>query len=256
MLACFSFSTLLTGCSQDIVVNAQESRTPPRPSFTVTPISSIPPAHTPTVSPTSSPSPTMTLTPQPFYPSSHYIRNIQGHRQYFPLGCESSAATDWAQYFGVTINEFEFQFKLPQSDNPDLGFVGGVMGPWGQVPPYSYGVHAAPIAALLRQYGVPARGAKEFSLDQLKEQIAKDQPVIAWVIGNVVGGIPYEYTDKNGNKTIVAAYEHVIIVTGYNEKTIRYINNGAFYEVPVEIFLNSWGVLGNMVVYLEETENP
>jgi hypothetical protein len=72
--------------------------------------------------------------------------------------------------------------------------------------------------------------------------------VIAWVIGNVVGGVPYEYTDQHGNQTIVAAYEHVVILTGYNETHIRYLTNGRFYETPNEVFLNSWWVLGNMVV--------
>ena len=43
--------------------------------------------------------------------------------------------------------------------------------------------------------------------------------MIAWVIGNMVGGIPYEYTDKEGNKTTVAAYEHVVILTGYSLET-------------------------------------
>jgi hypothetical protein len=78
-------------------------------------------------------------------PAAHYIYNIWGHRQYFAIGCEASAATDWAKYFGVEINEFNFQYQLPQSDNPDLGFVGSVDGPWGQVPPYAYGVHAHPL---------------------------------------------------------------------------------------------------------------
>lgn len=68
-------------------------------------------------------------------PESHYIWNILGHRQFFPIGCEASAADDWAKYFGVEVNEFAFQVRLPISDNPDLGFVGDVNGPWGQVPP-------------------------------------------------------------------------------------------------------------------------
>ncbi|NMB61708.1 MAG: hypothetical protein GYA18_05135 [Chloroflexi bacterium] len=183
-------------------------------------------------------------------PVEHYIYNIWGHRQYFAIGCEASAATDWAKYFGVEINEFNFQYQLPQSDNPDLGFVGSVDGPWGQVPPYAYGVHAAPVAAVLQQYyGIPAVGMKGFSLEQLKREIAADRPVITWVVGNVVGGIPYEYTDSQGNTTVVAAYEHVVIVTGYSEEHIRYMNNGKFYEIPTEYFLNSWGILGNMVIY-------
>jgi len=64
-------------------------------------------------------------------PESHYIWNIWGHRQYFGIGCEASAAVDWADYFGVTVSEFNFQLRLPFSDNPDLGFVGSVDGPWG-----------------------------------------------------------------------------------------------------------------------------
>ena len=187
-------------------------------------------------------------TPTPSIPAQHYIRNISGHRQYFPLGCEASAARDWANYFGKDFNEFEFQYKLPISDNPDLGFVGNVNSAWGQVPPYAYGVYAGPVADLLNAYGIQAKAYKGYSLDQIKTNIAGDKPVIAWVIGNVVGGVPAEYTDSHGNKTIVAAYEHVVIVTGYNADHVRYMTNGRFYETPNNVFLNSWGVLGNMVI--------
>jgi uncharacterized protein YvpB len=205
------------------------------------------PTNTPPIQPqpTDEPLPTLTVLAQP---AEHYIRNISGHKQYFPLGCEAAAAKDWANYFGKDFNEFEFQHKLPLSDNPDLGFVGDVQSPWGQVPPYGYGVHAGPIAALLNEYDIPAKAYRNYSLEQIKAKIAQDKPVIAWVIGNVVGGVPYEYTDSQGNKVIVAAYEHVVIVTGYNEEKVRYMNNGKFYETPNEVFLNSWGVLGNMVV--------
>ena len=189
-----------------------------------------------------------TSTPTPALPEEHYIRNINGHRQYFPLGCEAATAKDWANYFGKDFNEFVFQYKLPISDNPDLGFVGNVNSPWGQVPPYAYGVYAGPLAALLNAYGIPAKAYKGYSLDQIKAKIAGNKPVITWVIGNVVGGVPAEYTDAQGNKTIVAAYEHVVIITGYNKDHVRYMNNGRFYETPNQVFLNSWEVLGNMVV--------
>lgn len=186
-------------------------------------------------------------------PAEHFIWNIWGHRQYFDIGCEASAARDWAKFFGVEVHESNFQFLLPASDNPDFGFVGSVIDPWGQVPPYSYGVHAYPVANLLRSgFGLNARGAKHFTLEQLKKEIAANRPVMAWVIGNVVGGIPYLFKDKQGREVIVAAYEHVVIVTGYTCDKIRYMNNGRFYDIPVENFLNSWRVLENMVVYLEK----
>ncbi len=186
-------------------------------------------------------------------PESHYIWDIWGHRQYFPIGCEASAVHDWAWFFGVDINEFNFQMELPVSDNPDLGFVGSVEGPWGQVPPYAYGVHAAPVAQVLRDnYVIPARASKEFTIEEIKKEIASNQPVIAWVIGNCVGGIPYEYVDQAGNTVVVAAYEHVVIITGYNEDSLRYMNNGKFYDIQYEYFENSWSVLGNMVLYLAD----
>jgi uncharacterized protein YvpB len=186
-------------------------------------------------------------------PASHYIWDIWGHRQYFGLGCEASAAVDWADYFDVTVSEFAFQVRLPFSDNPDLGFVGSVDGPWGQVPPYAYGVHAAPVAKLLREhYGLNAAGEKGLTIEDLKRELASGQPVIAWVIGNCSGGIPYEYIDQEGTPVIVAAYEHVVILTGYDEDSIRYMNNGKFYDIPYENFANTWGVLGNMAVYLDD----
>jgi uncharacterized protein YvpB len=219
-----------------------QNSTTPTSLWTPFPPTSTVPADTDT--------PTPTLTPT--LPAEHYITGISGHKQYFPLGCEASTAVDVAAYFGHDINEFDFQIDLPFSDNPDYGFVGSVEGPWGQVPPYAYGVHAAPVAKLLQKYGVNAIGIKGFTTEELKRLISEDKPVIAWVIGNCVGGIPYEYTDEHGEKTIVAAYEHVIIVTGYSQDNMRYISNGKFYEVPKEVFENSWSVLGNMVLYIDE----
>jgi uncharacterized protein YvpB len=191
--------------------------------------------------------PTSTQTPF-VIPESNYLL-IDADKQYFALGCEASAAVDLAEYYGVLIYQYNFQHELPMSDNPDLGFVGDANGPWGQVPPYAYGVNAGPVADLLNKYGLDVEGGKGYSLEQLKMKIASGHPVIAWVIGNMVGGVPAVYIDKLGNKTLVAAYEHVVILTGYDQDSIRYVNNGKFFEAPYEVFLNSWGVLGNMAVF-------
>ena len=203
--------------------------------------------RTATIAPTATP--TIRLTPTvTAIPESAYLK-IAAHPKYYYLGCEAAAAVDLAGYYDVSIYQADFQQKLPLSDNPELGFVGDVNGPWGQIPPYAYGVHAAPVAALLQQYGVDVEGGKGYTLEQVKEKIAAGNPVIAWVIGNMVGGVPAEYKDSKGNTTIVAAYEHVVILTGYDKDSIRYVNNGNFFEVPYKVFLNSWGVLGNMAVF-------
>ena len=211
---------------------------------TLTPTIVATPTVTATIAPTALPTQTTPTT----IPESLYLE-ILAHGQYFALGCEASAAVDLAGYYDVLIYQYNFQHELPLSDNPDLGFVGDANGPWGQVPPYAYGVHAAPVAALLQKYGLDVEGGKGYTLEQIKEKLAAGHPVIAWVIGNMVGGVPAEYTDSQGNVTIVAAYEHVVILTGYDQDSVRYVNNGRFYEVPNAVFLNSWGVLGNMAVF-------
>ncbi|MBA4375113.1 MAG: hypothetical protein C0401_02940 [Anaerolinea sp.] len=182
-------------------------------------------------------------------PPSHYIRDINGNRQYYSIGCEASAAVDLAGYYDVLIYQYDFQIRLPHSDNPDLGFVGDVNGPWGQIPPAAYGVHATPVADLLNQFGVDVEGGKGYSLDQIKRKLAESKPVIVWVIGHMEYSEPVEYSDKQGNIATVAPYEHVVILTGYDKDSVRYLNNGKYADVPNDVFLNSWGVLGNMAVF-------
>jgi uncharacterized protein YvpB len=222
------------------------------PSITHTVEPSVTPSPTATLSPAPENTETPTLTPTLEIPDEHYIDKISGYRQFFSLSCEARAAVDWAMYFGVTIYEFNFQHELPLSDNPDYGFVGSVNGPWGQIPPYAYGVHAGPVADLLQEYGLKAVAYKKYTVEQIREQIAQDHPVIVWVIGNVEGGVPYMYTDPEGREVQVGAYEHVVIVTGYGEDSIRYLNNSKFYDVPVDVFENSWSVLDNMAIVWEE----
>jgi uncharacterized protein YvpB len=220
--------------------------------------STLGPAHARIARPTSTlPGAAPTVTPRPTLevsvdlPDSFYITNVSGHRQWFSIGCEASAAVDWADYFGVSINEREFQSLLQVSDNPDLGFVGDVNGTWGLTPPNDYGVHAGPVAELLRWYGLDAIARRELSLEDIEASIAQSKPVIAWVVGNVTYGTPIEYEDQEGNVTTVAAYEHVVIVTGYNSISVRYLNNGEYYDVSKKLFLSSWGVLGNMAILME-----
>lgn len=192
--------------------------------------------------------PPQALFPTRAPPPEHAIPNMRGHRQVLAIDCEAAAAQDWARYFGVDFSEREFQSRLPRSDNPDYGFVGSVNTPWGKLPPEGYGVHAGPVADLLNVYGVPARAYKGYTLGLLKARVAEDMPVIAWVVGRVDRGAAVRYVDSEGRSVVVAAYEHVIIVTGYTETHIRYLSEGVVYQAPVQAFLASWGVLGNMVV--------
>ncbi len=190
-------------------------------------------------------------------PRSAQVVGVTGQSQTLPLDCESRSAVDWASYFGVGIKELEFYYGLPTSANPDRGFVGDVNGIWGQIPPHPYGVHAEPIAKRLRQYGVPADSERYLTWNHLKAEIAAGRPVIVWILGSkssgyyydyVVSGIPEYYSSPEGELSIVARYEHTVVLTGYTQDTVTYLNGGTIYTKDLKQFLESWSALGNMAV--------
>jgi subtilisin-like proprotein convertase family protein len=194
--------------------------------------------------------PTPTPTPEPkSIPSKAHISNISSQPQAYPLDCESRVAVDWAAYFGFHIDETTFFNDLPRSDNPDTGFVGSVFGTWGQIPPKAYGVHAEPIAALLRDFGVPAYAHRPLSWDDLRWEISQGRPVYVWTIGNSsTNQIPVYYTPGDGNTTIVAHYEHTVMVIGYNDNNVTILDNGNTYTRSIQQFLASWSALDNMAL--------
>lgn len=224
------------------------SRTPFQPvTNTPTPTATATPTNTPTPTPTIPPTPT----PEPI-PEEAYVDGVTGYPQSLPLSCESRSAVDWARSFGVNIAELEFMYALPATLNPNTGFVGSPYGWWGQIPPGDYGVHAAPVAALLRSYGLNAWERTGMDYDDLRREIADGQPVIVWVVGSVSYGSPATYTAPDGETLTVAAREHTVMLTGYSPSAVRVQDGGMVYSVSVERFLDSWGVLENMAVIYED----
>lgn len=245
-------------------VSLTMSPTPFQPVPTYTPTPTATPTNTPT--PTSTPTPTATFTPLPTntplpiptstaarsaedgLPSSASIDGVIGYAQTYSLTCESRSAVDWARYFGTAIDEMDFQAALPISDNPEIGFVGPIDGFPGQIPPNPYGVHAPPVASVLREYGLTATAVRGYSFEKLKKMVAGGNPVIVWVIGNVWYGEPVEYTAGDGSTITVAHFEHTAIVVGYDEAGVTFVDNNLVYWRSTAAFLDSWGVLGNMAI--------
>ncbi len=233
---------------------------PTRVQFTATatstpfqPVMSTP-TYQPTVMPTATgsptplpPTPTSPL-PTPTPPPAAMISEIRGRYQAFTLDCESRSAVDWAAYFGLTIDEIDFLNALPRSDNPEEGFVGDVNAPWGQIPPNPYGVHARPVARLLRAYGAKADAVYGMSWEALQSEIAAGHPVIVWVIGRVGRGTPVPYTAVDGRRTTVARFEHTVIVVGYDKTSVTVLDGASVYARSINDFLDSWEVLGNMAI--------
>ena len=232
------------------LVVAQVSSTTTATPFRPLPTSTPTPTPTPTITP--SPTPTQTETPSqsptPWPPDSALISDIYGYAQIYNLDCEARAAVDWARYFGVEINENEFLDALPGSDDPNLGFVGSVMGPPGLIPPYSYGVYAAPIMDVLRSYGLPAEDKYGITMDELKQQIAAGNPVIIWIIFGVTPGYPIDYTTQAGKTVVVAYNEHAAILIGYDPNGVTVLDEGTTYWRSWSAFEQSFSVLGNMAI--------
>jgi len=217
----------------------------PAPISTVTPTLVFEPLNTP-IPLTPSRTPTSAATPT--LPPQARLWNVAGSPQALPLSCEAHIAVVLASHYGIQINEIEFFKRLPISDNPEAGFVGDVFGAWGQIPPDAYGVHAEPVAALMRQYNVPATAWKGLTLDDLRSEIAAGRPVAIWVTGHTAPGEPLEYITPAGDKVIVARYEHTVVVIGYTHDSFLILDGNDTYYRSIEQFTKSWGALGNMAI--------
>jgi uncharacterized protein YvpB len=179
------------------------------------------------------------------------IEGIYGYGQLFPLSCEARSASDWARHFGVTIRELPFLARLPRSSNPEEGFVGRLEGGWGNIPPNDYGVHAGPVAGVLQSFGAKAAAVRNLPLERLREEIAAGRPVIVWVSGHVKPGKGETYR-IDGQQITVARYEHTVIVIGYDEKNLTFLDGKTVYARPVQTFLDSWSALENMAIVWQE----
>jgi uncharacterized protein YvpB len=220
------------------------------PTFTHTSTAST----TPTTTPTSTPSTTVTPTQTPTPLDEAFIEGIHGRWAAFSLDCEARSAVDWAAYFGVQIEEIAFFNNLPVSDDPETGFVGDVEAAWGQTPPDPYGVYAGPVADLLRDYGLNAVPVRGMTWDHVRAEISQGRPVIVWVVGHVGEGTPLAYTSSSGQQTTVARFEHTVIITGYTEHTVTFLDGYWVYSRSIRDFLTSWEVLGNMAILWSDNQ--
>ena len=198
------------------------------------------------------PAPTPTPTPISL-PSDAYVSGMSGQDQQLALDCESRSAVDWAKHFGVNLDEIDFLNHLPRSDDPDVGFVGNPDGTQGNMPPNDYGVHAPPVASLLRGYNLTANTFRSLQWNDLRAEIASGNPAVVWIIGganySLVNGTPHYYTAAStGKSTIVAPWEHTVIVVGYTSDTVTVLNGSKFITLSLNQFLDSWSVLGFMAV--------
>ncbi len=223
----------------------------PPPDATLLPQTEPEPELEPT--PTQMPQPSPTTVPESKpeiteLPLTASISGLYGSPMLYTLDCESQSAVDFARFFGVSIDELDFISRLPYSDDPEDGFVGAINGAMGQLPPNDYGIHARPIAKLLREYGVNAKSVRGWDLDKIRYEIASGRPVIAWIVNLPFEIDSQEYTASNGNTTRVARFEHTWIITGYNMNVFTVVDSEWTYNVKISTFQQRWDALGNQAI--------
>jgi uncharacterized protein YvpB len=172
--------------------------------------------------------------------------DVARQRQSHNLSCESSAASMVANYHGVGLGEAEILAALPLNDNPHLGFRGNVDGPTGGLE--DYGVYASPILDILNRHGLRAR-AVAGGMAGIKSALARGNPVLAWVTYNCQQSVP-ETRVINGESVILVPWQHVVVVTGYNDEGFwandPWDGREDFYAT--NDFERAMGYFGNMAI--------
>ena len=224
----------------------------PTPSQSPSPTSTETPTATATASFTPSPLPPTATPTLPPPPESASVGSIFGYAQSYTLDCEARSAADLAAFFGLQFNHMSFQNSLPQSDNPETGFVGPYWGAQGRLPPEAYGVHAKPVARLLREFGLNARAQTGLDYTRLQQEIAAGRPVMVWVINHTYNGSAVSYTASDGETVLVAPFEHTVLVIAYTSDSVTLLDGEMIYTRTVDQFLSSWSVLGYQAVLVRE----
>jgi uncharacterized protein YvpB len=186
-------------------------------------------------------------------PEEAFIDGFIGYAQQHTLTCEARSAADLAGFWGITITEDQMFDKFPKSENPEVGFVGNPDDYWGNIPPYSYGIHATPVAKVLRKLGLAAKKGRNLEWDTLRSEIAAGHPVIVWIVGQMWAGEPVLYTTSDGSQTLTARFEHTMVLTGYTASQVQVLDSYSGFSLTYSLasFLQSWKVLGNQAVIVQ-----
>lgn len=183
-------------------------------------------------------------------PPAAAVEGVAGHPQQHNLSCESRSATDLAAYWGVGFTEDAFFRRLPKSDNPQRGFVGGVDMPPGSMPPAGYGVYVDPIAATLRSFGLEAEAHRPLELDTLKKELAAQRPVIVWATYDMQLPGVETWVSWDGVTSTVVRWQHTFIAVAYDGRGVTLVDafDGQAKTFSYEAFVPAWDQLGRMAV--------
>jgi uncharacterized protein YvpB len=193
------------------------------------------------------------LEPGPPLADSAWIDGFVGYPQQYPLSCEIRSATDVANFWGRPTTEDQLIALLPHSDDPNLGFVGDINAPAGSLPPVGYGVYAAPIAQVLRRWGLDARAHYGFTLDQLKRELQAGRPVIIWGTYEMRQSPLIPFTTARGVGVLIVQWEHTYVAVGYDSGGVYLVDayDASQRYFDYTTFSQGWSQLVQMAVTVQ-----
>jgi uncharacterized protein YvpB len=182
---------------------------------------------------------------------------IPVYYQRYVLSCEVASLKMALGYKGVAVSEEELLANLPTESaarngdawaDPDQVFVGDVNGRQNTT---GYGVHAAPILTLAKQYG-SAQGTSGWSKSQVAASLAAGNPVVMW--GTAGSAKRDSWMTPSGRRAETWVGEHVRTIVGFTgraESPTGFIINDPIYgrlRWSAAQFEANWATLGNMGV--------
>ena len=126
-------------------------------------------------------------------------------------------------------------------ENPNKGFRGDMRGPRPGNSDLNYGMHARALADAGQRIGVPMQVIR--SVYEMKQHLCRGEPVIAWMRSAQGRGrhlLVQSYQDAEGAPYYTVAYEHAVLVTGYDGEKIWYRDpsNGRLFTMGWRLFEN------------------
>ena len=190
---------------------------------------------------------TTSLIPLEKLPSEHILSGMPAYAQRWGLTCEYAATSAATAFYGKQISEAIFIDDIGFDANPNKGFRGRLNGAWGGVS--DYGIYPRPILDVLTRRGFAHSYAFRNDPVLLKYEIARDHPVVVWIVGTW-GSAPRYERESEGESYFLVPYEHAVTVYGYSDDGvwIMDVGSGSKYQVTWNTFMNAWQQLDGMAL--------
>lgn len=181
-------------------------------------------------------------------------------------GCEVTCLAMLLNYKGVKVDKmtlakemkknptkavYNSNNKITKWGNPKYGFVGDVYGSTG----IGYSIDPEPLMPLVSKHNKTPKNLTGKSLDDIKESINNENPVLVWVESNFSYPIEFiQWTDEKGEKVRATFDIHAILITGYDGENMYYndpLTGEKNKSISQKRFTQVWKEMGSKALTID-----